>query len=335
MNIRIPAEWEPHACCWMAWAAQREEWRDWIHVVRNELAAVIEAVAEFEPVRLLTPLDQIAEACTRFSGSNVEIVEASVDDVWMRDIAPTFGVRGEEVVAIDWNFNGWGCTKERPGRPGDQLAKNSESIFGVPRISALFVAEGGAMITDGDGTLITTRSCLLNPNRNPAHVTTQLIERELAKLGILRTIWLEGDRTEPVTSGHVDGYVLFYAPGAALVEVSEDEQVKPSVYRSRDVALLEQAKDAVERTLNLQQISAPRKRYWKFRNETFASCYLNAYVTNGAVITARFGDTERDEAAKAALEAAFPNSKVVMLTINHIAAGGGGVHCLTQPMFAI
>jgi agmatine deiminase len=198
-----------------------------------------------------------------------------------------------------------------------------------------FVADAGALITDGCGTAITTRSCLLNPNRNPIHLTEEVIERELGKLGIRRTIWLEGDPCEPITSGHVDGYVFFKAPGAVLTEVFDDKQIEPSIWHSRDIETLEQAKDAAQRTLNVERITAARKRYWKFRGEMFAPCYLNAYIANGAVITACFGDVERDEAAKDALEKAFPGRDVVMVQINHIAAGGGGVHCLTQPMFAV
>jgi agmatine deiminase len=329
--IRIPAEWEPHSCCWMAWAVH-PEWLDWVDKVKSELSEVIRTVAQFECVRLLTPTSELADARARFSGRNVEIVEAHVDDIWMRDIAPTFVVRGTEVVAIDWNFNGWGSTKDRPSRPGDQLAKTGEGIFGVPRISMPIIADAGALITDGAGTVIASRSCLLNPNRNLAHVTEKGIEHEFAKLGMAQTIWLEGDPSEPITSGHVDGYVLFKWPGAVLVEGIDDQHLEPTKGRSRDIAVLEQATDSAKRPLSVEKVLAPRKQYWKYRGEMFAPCYLNAYVANGVVISGRFGDVERDEAAQAALESAFPGRDVVMLKIDHIAAGGGGVHCLTQPM---
>ena len=158
MTIRIPAEWEPHACCWMAWAVHRE-WGKAVNKVKRELSEVIQTIARYEPVRLLAPRGHAArEARREFSAcSNVTVIEAPVDDIWMRDIAPTFALRGrgarQEVVAIDWNFNAWGATQARPPRPGDRLAKTAASIFGVPRIPARFVAEGGAFVTDGRGTL--------------------------------------------------------------------------------------------------------------------------------------------------------------------------------------
>jgi len=318
----------------MAWAVH-QEWADWVPSVKSELDEVICAIAAFESVRLLTPSHELAEARARFAGGNIEIIEAPVDDIWMRDIAPTFAWRGKEVVAIDWNFNGWGNTKERPSRACDQLAKTAEGIFGVPRISVPFIAEGGALITDGEGTLITTRSCLLNPNRNLPHVTKSFIEQELGTYGIHQTIWLDGDPSEPLTSGHVDGHVIFNAPGSVLVETLEDDQIVSPLWRSHDLQVLEQALDTTGRTLILKTVVAPRQRYWRFRGKMFAPCYLNAYVSNDAVITGCFGDVERDEAAKDAIEKAFPGRSIIMLEIDHIAAGGGVVRCLTQPMLAI
>src|SRR5665647_966285 len=129
MTIRIPAEWEPHACCWMAWAVH-PEWADWTEDVKEELGEVVRVISLFEPVRLLTPPTELDDARARFAGGNIEIIEAPVDDIWMRDIAPSFALRDYEVVAIDWNFNGWGGTKERPSRAGDLLASAVPSIFG-------------------------------------------------------------------------------------------------------------------------------------------------------------------------------------------------------------
>lgn len=190
------------------------------------------------------------------------------------------------------------------------------------------------MITDGDGALITTRSCLLNPNRNPAggEPRERMIERELTRFGIRRVIWLEGDPLEPVTSGHVDGYVLFTAPGKVLVEVIDDHDAEPPQSREYDIITLNHANDADGRTLSVERIRAPRRRHWQARSKFAAPCYLNVYIANGAVITARFGDPERDEAAQDTFARAFPGREIVMLRIDHIANGGGGIHCLTQPM---
>jgi agmatine deiminase len=337
--IRIPAEWEPHECCWMAWAVDPRDW-DAVKKIKRELSEVIQTIARYEPVRVLALRGPaLREARREFSSCfNVTVIEAPVDDIWMCDIAPTFAWHGnghkQELAAIDWNFNGWGGTKDRLARPGDQLARAASSIFGVPRISTGFVGEGGALVTDGQDTLIATRSCLLNPNRNPVRQgedRQHMIEMELSKLGIRRMIWLKGDPHEPIISGHTHGYVLCAPEGAVLVEAIDDS-VESLPWREHDIALLENACDANGRNLKVVRVFAPRRRYWNGDSETFATNYLNAYVTNGAVICGQFGDVERDEEAKNALAKAFPPREIVMLRIDNIASGGGGVHCLTQPM---
>jgi agmatine deiminase len=340
MAIRIPAEWETHACCWMAWAVHRE-WGTAAARVKRELSSVVLTISRYEPVRLLAPRGPAArEARRKFSANaNVTVVEAPVDDIWMRDIAPTFALRGngrrQEIVAIDWNFNAWGSSEARSPRRGDRLAKIAASVFGVPRVQANFTAEGGAFATDGRGTLITTRSCLLHPGRNPVRrgVDRQrAIERGLRRFGIRKVIWLEGDPGEPITSGHIDGYVLLAPSGAALVDACTDRETAPPMWRAHDIARLEETKCANSRRLKVRQLRAPRLRCYAKRSDWFAASYLNAYVANGAVIGACFGDSKRDAAARKALARAFPNRDVIMLRIDAIAEGGGGVHCLTQPM---
>jgi agmatine deiminase len=288
---------------------------------------------------LLTPTHEIAEARARFGGGNVEIIEAPVDDIWMRDIAPTFAIQDGNIIAIDWNFNGWGSTSTRRSRPGDRLAGLMAAEIRLPFIHAPFIAEGGAISTDGEGTVITTKSCLLNPNRNSAFGKSQRermedIGRRFAELGGRKLIWLEGDADEPITSGHADAYILFTSPGAILVEGIDPDRTSEAS-RATDITTLRKARDSQNRMLQVTTVLPPRQRYWRFSNHSFAPCYLNAYVVNGAVITGKFGDTERDEAAEEILEKAFPGRCIRMLTINHIASGGGGVHCLTQPMPAI
>ncbi len=339
-RVRIPAEWEPHACCWMAWAVH-EEWGKAASKIKRDLSEVAQRIARYEPVRMLAPRGlAFREARREFASCpDVAVIEAPVDDFWMRDIMPTFALRSDgpvqEVIAIDWNFNGWGSTHDRPTRAGDRIAKTAASIFGVPRVSVPFVAEGGALVTNGRGTMITTRSCLLNPNRNPVRRGAdrqRMIETEFAKLGIRHVIWLEGDPCEPITSGHTDGYVLCTPGGVVLVEAIDDKAIEQPLWREHDIALLENARDANGRKLKVVRVLAPRRRYWRGEPESFAPCYLNAYVANGAVIGARFGDAERDDAARKALAKTFPGREIFMLRIDNIANAGGGVHCLTQGM---
>jgi agmatine deiminase len=330
VSVMLHADWHEHSCCYLAWALH-PEWGRSVRDVKAELRNVIATIAEYEPVRLLAPPDQIDEAKQQSFGPSVQIIEAPVDDIWMRDIAPTLARRGAEIVAIDWNFNGWGSTRDRRARPGDKLAKTF--VFGDVRVNAPFVAEGGAFITDGKGTIVTTRSCLLNSNRNKGSATID-IEEGLRSLGGRRVIWLEGDDTEPITSGHVDGYVLFGESGEVAVEAESGVDPIADATRVRDINTLRSSTDADGNSLNVRLVAPPRTRFSAGKSALFAPAYLNAYIANGAVITAKFGDRARDELARLALQTAFPSRQVRMIDINHIAAGGGGIRCLTQPVLS-
>ena len=332
-RLRIPADWEVHQACVMSWAVPLE-WGDWRRPVLDELATIVQTISEFEKVIVLAPSQQVSEATARLAGGRVEIVEAPVEDIWMRDCAPTFAISEKEVVAIDWNPLGWAgkMTSSLP-EPGGSFGSRLADLLEVDYLRAPFVAEGGAFVTDGQGTLVTSRSCLLHPTRNPPCFGTSrqlLIERELCSLGVEKVIWLEGDSSEPITHGHVDGYVLFASPGHALVESIDDEGIEAPPWREHDIIALQQGHDAKGRALRIDTIAAPRKRHWKFRGRQWAPCYLNAYLANDAVITARFGDPERDEIAREGLQRAFPSRTVQMLRIDHVASGGGGIRCLTQ-----
>lgn len=340
-SVRIPAEWEPHAYCWMAWAVHRE-WGRMMCDVKKDLARVIRTISRYETVRLLAPPGPHIKEAEREFGSDpqIEIIPAPVDDIWLRDIAPTFAIRGEgamrEVVAIDWHFASWGNLPDRRRRPGDRLASIGSSIFRTPLLDAGFVMEGGSFLTDGRGRMIVTRSCLLHPNRSPVsdfEDRQHKIERDLARFGISQVVWLEGDPCERGTNGHVDGYVLLGENSTALIEIPDPMDRDPPMWRAHDAMLLRRLLDVFgEGESKVRFVHPPRARYIKSKSEMFASAYLNAYVTNGAVVMACFGDPERDEFAKDEVERLFPNKEVVQIRIDNLAEGGGGIHCLTQPM---
>lgn len=323
----------------MSWA-QRRGWGTLLGKVKRELSTVIRTIAEYEPVKVLAPKGVLLrEGRHEFGGyPNIEVIEAPIDDIWMRDIAPTFAIRQSgkkrEVVAIDWNFNGWGGS-EKVMRGNERSADIIAKLAGVKCVRAKFSAEGGALIFDGPGTAITTRSCLLNPSRNPVRLgidRQQRISNDLRRFGINRTIWLKGDPAEYQTSGHVDGYVLLAPGGQALVETIDEDDMEAPMWRAHDIDTLRQACAGSDRRFKVETVAAPRRRYWKQASEDFAPCYLNAYAASDAVIGAKFGDPARDRMATHVLKSAFPGRDVILLDTNNLAEGGGGIHCLLQPM---
>jgi agmatine deiminase len=139
-DLRLVPDWAPHSYCWMAWAIDPSEWGKDAGGARQELREVITTISRFEKVRLLTPRNLLSDARAQHFGSDVEIVEAPVDDIWMRDIAPVYALRKGEPICIDLNFNGWGSTSLRRARPGDRLAGLARSLFASTMLNAPFVA---------------------------------------------------------------------------------------------------------------------------------------------------------------------------------------------------
>ncbi len=328
---RMPAEWEAHEACLMAWPTRRELWAEMLEAAEREYAGVANAIAEHEPVRMVLAPGTSARA-RRLLGTGVELIELPLDDSWLRDSGPIF-VRGADGgrAAIDFRFNSWG---ERFA-PWDQDAALGARLLehlGVPVVSTEMVLEGGSITVDGEGTLITTEQCLLNPNRN-SRLDRAEIEAELARtLGVTQIIWLPfGHADDAHTDGHVDGVCTFVKPGAVLVQSCEDP-AHPDYARMRaNRAVLETACDARGRALEI--IELPLYPYGELGGHRTCVSYVNLYVANGAVIVP-VASTAMDSAALQIVGEAFPDHGLVPVPAKCIAFGGGGVHCITQQMIA-
>lgn len=325
-NLRLVPDWAQHSYCWMAWALH-PEWGSLLRSAKQELQDLIVTISRYEPVRLLTPPSVISEAESLFGGEHIEIISAPVDDIWMRDIAPVYVMRGGCAVPIDLNFNSWGHSEYREPRPGDRLASVASHLFGACVYSAPFIAEGGAFTIDGSAGVYTTKSCLLHKKRNPI-VGQSEIEQALVKLGASKVVWLEGDEDETITNGHVDGYVLPTESGDILVQTTDHERNVST--RSTDIGVIQSALHQTNPRGSVVLVAPPRNL--KRRDPMFAGSYLNVYTPNNAVIMPAFGDAQRDDEAARAIRAAFPEREVKVLRIDSLASGGGGVRCLVQPV---
>jgi len=321
----MPAEWAHHSACWMAWPCREGLWANNADTQR-EYADVANTIARFEPLNMLVPSHKLEQA-KALLGAGVRIVEMPIDDSWARDSGPNFLVNADgEVAGSTWTFNAWGNKYS----PFDQDALMGPRILeraGVPRYASGMICEGGAITVDGEGTIITTESCLLNPNRNPG-MSRQEIEAELCRtLGAEKVIWLPGDPEETETDGHVDGVAAFIEPGRVLMEVNSDKTDPHYQVGQRNLAAMKGQKDARGRTLEIELIEEGHYHpgIW---NEGCSS-YINSYLANGAVIVPGYG-YDRDPLAVETYQRLYPGREVVQVYIGHIAQGGGGVHCITQ-----
>ena len=324
-GFRMPAEWAPHARCWMAWACNDEVFSD-LAAARAAYAGVARAIARFEPVTMVANRADL-EGARALSGKTVETIHHPTDNAWMRDHGPTFVVDpGGRIAGINWGFNGWGKNTDDFAQDAVLPARILERLA-LPFYRAPFVLEGGSIHTDGEGTLLVTESCLLNPNRNP-RLDRAEIETNLGRwLGVRKVIWLGDGLEDDETDGHVDNLACFARPGLVLALTTDDPADGNFLALQDNLERLRKATDTAGRTLEVVEIVQPDRR--DGHAGRLALSYVNFYIANGGIVMPAF-DAPEDEAAFEIVRRAFPERTVVAVNANGIVQGGGGIHCITQ-----
>ncbi|MFD4241024.1 agmatine deiminase family protein [Streptomyces sp. NPDC058525] len=326
---RLGAEWESHTRTFMSWPALESVWEQDLRYVREDIARVARAIAEYEYVVVMARPDQQA-AAQRACGSQVEVIPLAVDDLWARDTVPVFVEESGKVVGVDFNFNGWGNKQEH--KNDALVGRTLLQKYAVPRVQAPLVSEGGSFETDGEGTLLITESSIVNANRNPGKSRDQ-IEAELKTLlGVEKVIWLAGVRGEDITDAHVDSLVRFTAPGVILLDRAFPGTPADSWSRSSDQAksVLSKATDARGRGFEVIDLPQPDPARITGYSDEFLSTYANFYIANDSVFMPQFGDKKGDDRARGILREHFPKRDIVPVRIDTIATGGGGIHCATH-----
>jgi agmatine deiminase len=322
----MPAETDVHERTLMAWptGVRRDAlWRELLEDARNEYAQIAAAIARHEPVTVVAAPHE-AEAARARLADRVEVVALPIDDAWLRDSGPIFvrTARGER-RGLHFLFNGWGG-KYSPILNDELIGGRICQHLGVRWHAVPLVLEGGAIAVDGNGFLVTTERCLLNPNRNDG-IARSVIDVALERwLGASRVIWLaDGIAEDDETDGHVDNVVSFFEPGRALLQgCAETANPNHAIAAGSKAYLLEAGIDVVE---------IPHLPYAEVGGEVRPVPYVNLYPCNGAVIVPVSGDPF-DDRALATIEACFTGRTVVPVPATVLAYGGGGVHCITQPV---
>jgi len=348
-GFRMPGEFESHASCWMLWPERTDNWRDGAKPAQSVFAAIAAAISKFEPVTMGVSSRQFQNA-RNLLPPEVRLVELSYNDSWIRDCGPTFVVddRGG-VRLVDWDFNAWGGLYNGLYFPWDQdalVARKVAEIERVDRYKAPLVLEGGSIAVDGQGTVITTEECLLDPGRNP-DLSQAEIEIHLSDyLNVEKVVWLNQGTDPEETNGHVDGICAYVRPAVVLLHWIEDpsHELYPAVQDAYQ--RLQAASDARGRRFEIHKLPAPNPMYITAQEsagidaiegtkprqagDVMESTYINFYIANNAVIVPGFGDPN-DAVAKDIFQRLFPERQVVMIeNCREISLGGGNIHCITQ-----
>jgi len=358
MALRMPAEWEPHEAVWLQWphvtmrntaSYARRLQSTWLemaailsdHVVLKIAATNDDAAAEIE------------RDCARFGAnmSRLELHTIPLDDVWARDIGPIFVKDGDgRLIATSWNFNGWGQDAGNADRDRLVPATIAQRCGLEMRVGGI-VTEGGAIEVNGSGTLMATRSSIINPNRNPGRSQMD-IEAALAELlGASNFIWLSGAPSDTclslgdATDFHIDLVARFAGRNVVLANCTEDESDGRKPFMDRHIQELKRATDETGTPLQVIPLPAPRVlsvSTIKFSGTESSigpgaatdASYSNYLVTNGLVLMPAYGRPE-DARARAILAEHFPGRDVVVVSAINMTEQGGAVHCVTQQQPAV
>lgn len=334
IGYRMPAETAAQERVWMAFPCQgyslgdTEEAR---HEARSTWAAVAHAVGEFAPVTMVVDPEEV-DVARRYVSADIEIVEAPLNDAWMRDMGPTFVHASDgSVAAVDWVFNGWGAQDWARWDRDEKIGGFVAQLAGAPVVSSPLVNEGGGIHVDGEGTVLVTATVQLDPGRNPG-LTRADVEAELTRtIGATQVVWLPRGLTRDSqrfgTRGHVDIVATITSPGRLLLHTQRDAAHPDHLVCQEIRAALESSHDAAGRAWEITELPAPEVLTDGDGYVDYS--YVNHLVVNDGVVACGFGDPA-DASAAAILAEQYPGRRVVTVDARPLFERGGGIHCITQ-----
>lgn len=332
-NYIMPPEWGKHERTFISWPVKESMCFPEDHEsVSRGYAEIIQAIAEFEPVTVIVNPDELETVERLIGGPGITLLPIEHSDAWLRDNGPTFVLNPEgQLAGVNWKFNAWGG-KYAPWDLDDKVAPQILDSLGLSRFDAPLVMEGGSIHTDGEGTLLTTEECLLNPNRNPELSREEIGQYVREYTGTEQIIWLKQGLSGDETDGHVDNMACFAAPGKVIIQVCDDPQDENYEITRENLHILENAVDAKGRKLEIIKIAQPP--YAEYQGSRLTLSYLNFYFVNGGIILPVFGGAaaKTDKLAEQVLAGVFPDRIIRTVNGMGVIREGGNVHCTTQQM---
>ncbi|MGX1747606.1 MULTISPECIES: agmatine deiminase family protein [unclassified Brevundimonas] len=329
MTLPIPAEWTPHRAMWVGWPSHADLWEDNLEPAQAEVEALVRALAGpgREQVKLMVGNDEaLADAQARFADvAGVTVVAGRFGDIWLRDTGPIFGAGSASAQAFV--FNGWGGKYDLPH--DDEVADQIGEQTGVALTRHDFILEGGAVDHDGEGTVLTTRQCVLNRNRNTGW-TEETAEAAFAEaLGARKVLWLGDGLLNDHTDGHVDNLARFVAPGVVACPIAFGPKDPNAEVYDETAQALSAMTDAAGRPIQVLRIPSPGLVLDEDERPIPAS-HMNFLIADGAVIVPTYGNDMAARLACEALATVFTDRKIIPLPSTAILSGGGSFHCISQ-----
>ncbi len=330
----MPAEWEPQAAVWLSWPHNRATWPGRFRPIPYAFARFVAAISRFEEVRInaAASLQPRAIRLCRAAGADmarVRFYNHPTNDAWCRDHGPIFvkNDRTGEVAVTDWVHNAWGG-KYPPYDLDNTIPPKIAARFKLRRFEHAMILEGGSLDVNGRGDLLTTESCLLNPNRNP-HLSRVQIERTLQDyLGVKRILWLGDGIVGDDTDGHIDDITRFFRPDGILTCVEPNRRDPNHRPLAENLERLQGFRTRAGGRFEIVPLPLPRPL--AFAGQRVPASYANFLIVNGAVLVPTFRQPKRDVAALGVIGECFPGREIVPVDCYDIIWGLGTLHCLSQ-----
>lgn len=334
LGYRIPAEWEPHAGTWLTWpqpggVSFRDRF-DRIQSLWTKLAGVLSAQEQVH-INYFSE-EQKAEIEARLHksglavGGNIFLHPFPAYEPWCRDHGPIFITRPQGMAVVDWDYNAWG-EKYPPWDLDNAVPRHVADVLKLPVFSPGMILEGGSIDVNGEGTLLTTESCLLNPNRNPSLSRAEIEVRLRDYLGVEKVLWLGNGLSGDDTDGHVDDLTRFIDARTVVTIVESDPADDNYQALLENRGRLEKMTTAKGEPLRI--VDLPTPGVVERGGRRLPASYANFYIANGLVVMPTF-DHANDSVARSVLQRCFPKHKVVMLSALDLIVGCGAFHCVTQ-----
>ena len=332
-GYRMPAEWEHHAGTWVSWPHKKASWPGKIDAIKPIFAKMVAELSRSETVHININDEEMQAEAVRYLSDHgplgdVVFHRIPTNDAWCRDHGAIFVKRDtdQSLCALDWKYNAWG-NKYPPFDLDNRVPRQMAEFLEVPRIEIPWVLEGGSFDVNGEGVLLTTESCLLNPNRNPELTQPEIEQLLQDNLGALQILWLGDGIVGDDTDGHIDDITRFINPTTVVTAVERNEQDDNYVPLQENLTRLKSMRLLNGQPLNIIELPMPRPII--FEGERLPASYANFYIANTVVLLPFYGGPADGE-AQSILESAFPNRQVIGIDCTDLIWGLGAFHCLTQ-----
>lgn len=332
-GFRMPAEWEPQEAVWLAWSDIAELWPGNFPGVEESYIRLVGSLSQSEVVRLLIRDDESRDrAVGLLSGrgarmENIQFFTLPYDDCWMRDNGPIFLTHpsGKKLI-VDWGFNGWG-DKFGPYDQDDVVPQHIAKHFGIECVEPGIILEGGSIENNGQGLLMTSEQCLLNPNRNGNKTRADLEPYLIDFFCGEKVIWLKDGLCNDHTDGHIDNLARFVAPDHIVTVLAEDKAHPDYASTHENLEILQSSRDVQGKPLRVTTIPLPPPIVDS--GESMSPSHANFILANHLVIVPTYG-FDTDEQSINILSKIFPDRRVIGQPSLDILLGGGSFHCISQ-----